>query len=63
MCSAREYVAAFEWLGWALDRRPEDVHLRSRVGYLQLAVGDLAAAATTFRVSFCLARFNRRLKR
>ena len=49
---AREFVAAFEWLSWGLDRRPHDLQLRSRVGYLQLAVGDIAAAGSTFQVSF-----------
>lgn len=45
----REYASAFGWLGWALDRHPGDMHLRARVGYLQLAIGDLNAAADTFK--------------
>lgn len=48
---AREYAAAFEWLGWALDQQPDDPVLRSRVGYLQMAVGDINAAIATFQVS------------
>lgn len=50
-CRLREYASAFGWLGWALDRHPGDMHLRARVGYLQLAIGDLNAAADTFKVA------------
>ncbi|KAK9808151.1 hypothetical protein WJX73_002349 [Symbiochloris irregularis] len=48
-CSAREYGAALEWVGWALDQHPDDPVLQSRVGHLQLALGDISAASATFK--------------
>ena len=47
---AKEFAAALEWLGWGLDRLPEDPQLQARVGYVQLSLGDIAAAAKTFQV-------------
>ncbi|BDA49206.1 Trafficking protein particle complex subunit 12 [Coccomyxa sp. Obi] len=46
---AREYVVALRWLGWLLDRRKGDVQLLSKIGYVQLVLGDLRAAAASFQ--------------
>lgn len=46
---AREYVVALRWLGWLLDRRKGDAQLQSKVGYVQLVLGDLKAAAASFQ--------------
>lgn len=46
---AREYVVALRWLGWLLERRKGDVQLLSKVGYVQLVLGDLRAAAASFQ--------------
>lgn len=49
-CSSREYTAALEWLSWALDKHPDNPHLLSRVAHVQLGMGDINAAASTFQV-------------
>jgi hypothetical protein len=45
----RQYVVALRWLGWLLERRKGDAELLSRVGYVQLILGDIKAAAVTFQ--------------
>ncbi len=49
MCRAREHVVAMKWLAWLLRRRRKDAQLVSQMGYIQLVVGDTAAAALSFR--------------
>lgn len=46
---AREYVVALRWLGWMLERRKRDVQLLCKIGYVQLVLGDLRAAAASFQ--------------
>lgn len=40
---------ALRWLGWLLERRKGDLQLLSRIGYVQLVLGDLRAAAASFQ--------------
>ena len=47
ICRAREYVTALRWLANAQDAYPDDGALLSRIGYVQLALGDLRAASAT----------------
>lgn len=46
---AKEHVVALRWLAWLCGRRPGDAALISRLGYVQLCIGDLKAAAQTFQ--------------
>ena len=45
---------AIKWLAWLLKRRPKDPELLSQMGYIQLTIGDTAAAAATFRQAWLL---------
>lgn len=38
-----------KWLAWLLRRRRRDPELLSQMGYIQLIIGDTAAAAVSFR--------------
>ena len=49
LCRYREHVVAMKWLAWLLRRRRHDAQLVSQMGYIQLIVGDTAAAALSFR--------------
>ena len=42
-------MVALRWLGWLLERRKGDLQLLSRIGYVQLVLGDLRAAAASFQ--------------
>ena len=45
---------ALRWLELLTARRQHDAELLSRLGYVQLCIGDLQAAAATFvKVCFC----------
>ena len=46
---SRDYVVALRWLAWLLERRKGDVQLLSKIGYVQLVLGDLRAAAASFQ--------------
>ena len=46
---SREHVVAMKWLAWLLKRRRKDPDLVSQMGYIQLIIGDTAAAAVSFR--------------
>ena len=46
---SREHVAAMKWLAWLLKRRRRDPELVSQMGYMQLIIGDTAAAAVSFQ--------------
>lgn len=48
-CRCREHVVAMKWLAWLLRRRRKDAQLVSQMGYIQLILGDTAAAALSFR--------------
>ena len=51
---SKEHVMAIKWLAWLLKRRPKDLELLSQMGYIQLTIGDTAAAAATFRQAWLL---------
>jgi hypothetical protein len=55
-CRAREHVVALRWLARLRARRPGDAALLSRLGYVQLCLGDLQAAAQTFQEARATAR-------
>ncbi len=42
-------MVAMKWLAWLLRRRKKDPELVSQMGYIQLIIGDTAAAAVSFR--------------
>ena len=50
MHRARELKAALQWLAWAEKRSPDCPHLKARIAYAQLVIGDITAAAATFQV-------------
>lgn len=47
-CRSKEYKVALRWLSWLLKERRDDPGLWSIVGYVQLMLGDIAAADRTF---------------
>uniref|UniRef100_A0A0D6QW34 Uncharacterized protein n=1 Tax=Araucaria cunninghamii TaxID=56994 RepID=A0A0D6QW34_ARACU len=46
--SQKDYITSMKWLERLLERDPLDPFLLSKVGYLQLQMGDLSGAKTTF---------------
>ncbi|KAL0034106.1 hypothetical protein WJX79_009156 [Trebouxia sp. C0005] len=46
---SKEYKVALRWLSWLLTERRDDPGLWSVVGYVQLMLGDIAAADRTFQ--------------
>lgn len=46
---SKEYKVALRWLSWLLIERRDDPGLWSVVGYVQLMLGDIAAADRTFQ--------------
>ena len=40
-----------QWLVWLQKQRPDDIDLLSQAGYVQLIIGHIPAAETTFQVS------------
>lgn len=46
---SREHVVAMKWLAWLLKRQRRDPELVSQMGYIQLIMGDTAAAAASFQ--------------
>lgn len=48
-CRFKEHVVAVKWLAWLLRKRRKDPQLISQMGYIQLIIGDTAAAALSFR--------------
>ena len=40
-----------QWLAWADRRRPDCPHLKARIGYAQMVIGDITAAAATFQAA------------
>ena len=51
LCRMKDYSVALQLLLWMLGKYPEDVHLLSTAGFLQLNIGHTDEAAHTFEVS------------
>ena len=45
---SKEYKVALRWLSWLLMERRDDPGLWSIIGYVQLMLGDISVADTTF---------------
>ena len=46
-CRQKEFMAALRWLDWLLRERGDEPELWARVMYVQLGIGDVAAAEQT----------------
>lgn len=47
----KDFKAALHWILWLLERHPQDIHLLSTAGCVQLDIGHTQAALTTFQVA------------